>query len=217
MRRSFSILTAIVLIVAAIAFAIPGTTSQDAAPSISLVPDTATYAAIPGTTVEGFTIVSQPVEPAAETPAAGGGAEATPSSVNSAPMVLQHVTIDPHTMDPNTEHPHGGGFLLTVVSGAICYTQGLYLEATSMVSVHAAAANEVPADCAAPAPECESPSGCQLMEGETVYLPAGSTVVQSNSAWHVYGNVDDVPAVIVLSGYAIELPALPCGGSCWRW
>ncbi len=213
MRRSFSILTGLLLIIAATAFAIPATTSQDAVPAVNLVPDSATYAPIDGLTIEGFTIVSQPVDPATENPAA----EATPGTRSSASMVLQHITIDPHTMYPNSEHPHGGGYLLTVVSGAICFTQGMYLQPASMVAVHAVATSTIPTDCAATAQDCDSDEGCVLQDDDVVYLPAGSTVAQSDSTWHWYGNVDDVPAVVVLSGYAYDPPALPCGGSCWRW
>ncbi len=126
-------------------------------------------------------------------------------------------------------HPHDGSFVLTVDSGAVCYTllepavNGTVVTATVPEHVEPASACPAPdvicgpdVACTPAQTDCDGGTGCILEPGETVYLPAGSTVTQmGDGAQHWYGNVDPYhPAVVYLAEYQLEGDDAGCGGSC---
>jgi hypothetical protein len=132
---------------------------------------------------------------------------------------------------PIEGHTHPGAFVLAVDSGAICYTL-LAPEVTGTV-VTAIVSDNVelptgggcpvpdigcpsdPSLCALPRTDCADGDGCVLAPGDTVYMPAGSTLTQTGDADHWYGNVDpDHPAVVYMAEYQEEEDGAGCGSSC---
>jgi alpha-ketoglutarate-dependent taurine dioxygenase len=123
---------------------------------------------------------------------------------------LKRVTMDPGTM-PGPHH-HNGAFVLSVESGAICYT----LVTNDHGTVTAALSDDV-----GPPPGCESSIECEnylctLKAGDTIYLPTGSTLTQTHGETHTYGNVDqETPAVVYIAEYQSHSDDAGCRGGCF--
>lgn len=152
--------------------------------------------------------------------------DATPTPM--ADLRLKKVTLEPNAVPSTEGDSHNGAFVLSVESGTICYT---YLEADGDdPTVTAIVAKNVPvpvgcptlslicpgADgCSPPRTDCADADGCELQPFDTVYLPAGSSVLQTDSTLHWYGNVDPVDtAVVYLAEYQPETDSAPCGSGC---
>lgn len=111
-------------------------------------------------------------------------------------------------------HAHGGAFVLTVAKGAICYTSTSASPTTTVVTARVAGDGTVPTDCAQNVTDCFDQDGCTLDPGDTVYLPAGSWISQSDTASHWYKNVGDTWAVLYLTGYGPDSGNAGCMRSC---
>jgi len=124
-------------------------------------------------------------------------------------------------------HFHGGEFVLTVDSGAVCY-EVVNVDSSTKVTANllpraatndACNANQNDLPC-----EDDAETGvreCTLGSGDKVYVPEGSWITQEGAtpdaanvgANHTYGNVDDEPAVVYLAGYRLNT-GVGCGGTC---
>ncbi len=124
-------------------------------------------------------------------------------------------------------HIHGGEFVLTVASGAVCY-ELVNVDSSTKVTASllpGSATNDAcnPNQNDLPCVE-DAETGvleCRLGSGDKVYVPEGSWITQEGAmpdaasvgAEHTYGNVDDEPAVVYLAGYRLET-GVGCGGTC---
>lgn len=161
-----------------------------------------------------------------EEPSAGGTPVAGPHATI---LRLKRVELLPGHERPEQSHNHPGAFTLSVSEGAICYTMlGVEEGEESVATARVAESVTPPTDCPAPdlpcgpnvcAPalrtDCADADGCVLDPGDTVYLPAASTITQTDDALHWYVNVDpNEPAVVYLAEQQDFVSAAPCGGSC---
>jgi len=116
---------------------------------------------------------------------------------------------------PVDEDTHTGLFVLTVDTGAICYTLVSKNSADTVVTAWASQDVVAPNECQTADLDCTVEGGCELAVNDTVYLPAGSTVTQTGTTEHLYRNVDpDMPAVVYLAEYQEEGDDAGCGGGC---
>jgi hypothetical protein len=135
-------------------------------------------------------------------------------------VTLKRVTMGPG-VDPGSPHPHDGAFVLTVASGAICYentvpNEGEISEPAAVVAYQAPVDGEIPSECSESRTQCAAPAGCVLVPNERVYLPAGSSLVQTGSAHHWYANYGTVDAVVYLAEDQGPPTGLPgCGTGCY--
>jgi hypothetical protein len=115
-------------------------------------------------------------------------------------------------------HVHGGAFVLNVESGAICYQQ--VKVGSSNVTVHGSPITGDTGTCIPTRQDCNDTDGCTLADGDIVYLPTGSTVIQASTGDHTYGNPDDsTPAVVYVGENLPQMEGTPppnCGGACPR-
>ncbi len=118
------------------------------------------------------------------------------------------------------EHRHLGQFVLTVNSGAICYTVG-NLDASTEVTAILPASPETHELCPTSTLKCDPPDEftgeqfCELKDGDSIYLPTNGSISQTGTGRHSYGIVDDIPATVHISGLQKGSPdSAPCGGGC---
>jgi hypothetical protein len=157
-----------------------------------------------------------PPPPDEETAVAGASPPASPAPGSFDIILrLKRVDMDPGAIPPLGGHVHEDSFVLTVAEGSICYTHKPSVH-DSRVTVTMATDALAPEGCATTKTYAECQAGCTLEEGETVYLTAGSTVIQAGTARHWYGNVDpDNPAVVYLAEQQEDDPGAPCAGRCF--
>ncbi|MBA2470546.1 MAG: hypothetical protein H0V37_14165 [Chloroflexia bacterium] len=142
-------------------------------------------------------------------------------------LYLMRVEFGPNVPAPPA-HIHAGEFVLTVASGAVCY-ELVNVDATTTVTADllpGAATNDAcnaNQDFSCVEDAATGIRTCTLESGESVYVPEGSSITQQGAsagtanvgANHTYGNVDDVPAVVFLAGYQVDIDGAGCGGHCW--
>jgi len=172
-------------------------------------------------------VTAQPSPTPAEDPTAP---EIIPIDVVPYPddFILYLVRIE---FGPNVPAPpadiHGGEFVLTVDSGAVCY-ELTNVDSSTIVTANllpGAAANNAcnPNQDNLPCDEDEDTGirTCTLDSGDKVYVSTGSSITQQGAtpdaanvgAEHTYGNIDDEPAVVYLAGYQKDTGA-GCAGGC---
>jgi hypothetical protein len=207
MRRpvSLAILSSILIVFAALfgSYSAPSS-AQESEPVCLAGPPANEYS--PGVWVTDLGAFELPPEPDGGTPPPG-----TPEPPE---LRLKRVCLEQDTNWPSASHGHDGSFVLSVEAGAICYT---YLEPIdSVVTVTAKVSEDtaIPAACSGAQTDCGGTAGCVLLEGESVYLPEGSSIHQSGSAQHRYGNVDTELALVYLAEYQPATGGAGCGGTC---
>jgi hypothetical protein len=117
---------------------------------------------------------------------------------------------------------HQGQFELAVTSGSICYEVGTLEPGTTVTAIRldpTATHPECPVtqnlDCNVAA-SAELPDTCNLVEGNVIFLPAGSSIRQIGDGEHRYGNKDSsITAIVYLTGYHFLQPGAGCAGGCW--
>jgi hypothetical protein len=158
-------------------------------------------------------------EPPTYTVTVLGSVIPVPGAVDEETIVgLKRVDFEAGATIGEEGHPHDGSFVLSVATGAVCYTYiNIDVDPNVDVEVKATVASDgpLPAGCESAQTDCAAPDGCVLLPGETVYLTTGSALTQSDTAWHTYGNVDpNNTAVVYLAEFQPPVDAAPCRGGC---
>lgn len=141
-------------------------------------------------------------------------------------LYLVRVEFEPNVPAPPPDI-HGGEFVLTVDSGAVCY-ELTNVDDTTTVTANLLSGAATNNDCNPNQDDlpCDEAVGtgirhCTLDSGDKVYVPAGSSITQKGAtlnatnvaAEHTYGNIDAEPAVVYLAGYQKDTGA-GCAGGC---
>jgi quercetin dioxygenase-like cupin family protein len=134
------------------------------------------------------------------------------------PEVLQltHVTLEPGAS--TGQHAHGGSSVLSVIAGAICYTS--YSSAGEVKAITTDPTQLNPESCPASVVTTVAPlectdNSCVIPAGQSIYLPTGSTVTQTEAGGHKYTNVSNETAEVYIVWVRIIDPdSAPCGGGC---
>ncbi len=147
-------------------------------------------------------------------------AEATQASREGHVLRLLRVVLYPEASLDEFGHPHHGDFILTVESGAVCYKVKALVSVNPTVTVQLNPAfsgqPSIRSGCETANVEgdCYSEDGCVMSRNSTIYLPAGSVVVQTGVVHHWYGNLDPVEAVVYIAAYHGESNEAGCFGGC---